>query len=181
MDLPAPRRPSWSPSGVVVVICSGLLAEFSACELTHMASLRCQQSDVLCLLRLRRPSWSLAGVVVVICSGLLLLVAGETQFDLVGFLVVMGASMLAGFRWTITQVLLQGDAKHGGGAAPKTTLHAILGVGSRSKPLVALAACSAPQPVSSGRLCTSDPTCGAHACRSCVGCTRDITAKLNRH
>ena len=29
-----------------------------------------------------------------------------------GFLVVMGASMLAGFRWTITQVLLQGDAKH---------------------------------------------------------------------
>jgi hypothetical protein len=58
-----------------------------------------------------RPSWSLAGVVLVIAAGLLLLVAGETRFDLVGFLVVMGASMLAGFRWTITQVLLQGDAK----------------------------------------------------------------------
>lgn len=50
-------------------------------------------------------------MVLVICAGLLLLVAGETRFDLVGFLVVMGASMLAGFRWTITQVLLQGDAK----------------------------------------------------------------------
>jgi solute carrier family 35, member C2 len=49
-------------------------------------------------------------VVLVIAAGLLLLVAGETRFDLVGFLVVMGASMLAGFRWTITQVLLQGDA-----------------------------------------------------------------------
>lgn len=31
-----------------------------------------------------RPSWSLAGVVLVICTGLLLLVAGETRFDLVG-------------------------------------------------------------------------------------------------
>lgn len=50
-------------------------------------------------------------MVLVIAAGLLLLVAGETRFDLVGFLVVMGASMLAGFRWTITQVLLQGDAK----------------------------------------------------------------------
>ena len=60
-----------------------------------------------------RPSWGLAGVVVIIAFGLLLLVAGETEFDLVGFLVVMGASMLAGFRWTITQVLLQGDRHHG--------------------------------------------------------------------
>ena len=62
---------------------------------------------------LRRPSWGLAGVVVIIALGLLLLVAGETEFNLVGFLVVMGASMLAGFRWTITQVLLQGDRHHG--------------------------------------------------------------------
>ena len=30
-----------------------------------------------------RPSWSLAGVVAVICCGLVLLVAGETSFDLV--------------------------------------------------------------------------------------------------
>ena len=52
-------------------------------------------------------------MVVIIALGLLLLVAGETEFDLVGFLVVMGASMLAGFRWTITQVLLQGDRHHG--------------------------------------------------------------------
>lgn len=35
-----------------------------------------------------------------------------------GFLVVMGASMLAGFRWTITQVLLQGDNKHGSAGGP---------------------------------------------------------------
>ena len=36
-----------------------------------------------CRSPLCRPSWSLAGVVVVICSGLVLLVAGETRFDLV--------------------------------------------------------------------------------------------------
>ena len=65
----------------------------------------------------RRPSWGLAGVVAVICTGLLLLVAGETRFDLTGFLVVMTASMLAGFRWTITQVLLQGD-RHAGARPP---------------------------------------------------------------
>ena len=58
----------------------------------------------------------------IIALGLLLLVAGETEFDLVGFLVVMGASMLAGFRWTITQVLLQGD-RHHGARAPAATRH----------------------------------------------------------
>lgn len=73
---------------------------------------------------IERPSWSLAGVVLVICAGLLLLVAGETRFDLVGFLVVMGASMLAGFRWTITQVLLQGDAKgHTSAGGPVQVLY----------------------------------------------------------
>jgi solute carrier family 35 protein C2 len=65
-----------------------------------------------------RASWSLAGVVVVIASGLLLLVAGETKFDLVGFLLVMTAAMLAGLRWTITQVQLHGHKSHGEAAAP---------------------------------------------------------------
>jgi hypothetical protein len=51
---------------------------------------------------------SLAAVVSVITAGLLLLVYGETKFHLVGFLLVMAAAMLAGLRWTITQVLLQG-------------------------------------------------------------------------
>jgi hypothetical protein len=38
---------------------------------------------------------------------LLLPVAGETQFSLWGFILVMLASVSAGFRWTLTQVLLQ--------------------------------------------------------------------------
>jgi len=40
-------------------------------------------------------------------AGLLLLVAGETQFHLIGFVMVMSAAMLSGFRWTLTQILLQ--------------------------------------------------------------------------
>lgn len=34
-------------------------------------------------------------------------VAGETQFNLWGFILVMLASVAAGFRWTLTQILLQ--------------------------------------------------------------------------
>jgi hypothetical protein len=55
-------------------------------------------------------------VVSVISAGLLLLVYGETRFHLVGFLLVMAAAMLAGLRWTITQVLLQGTPESGGAA-----------------------------------------------------------------
>jgi solute carrier family 35 protein C2 len=82
---------------------------------------------------IERPSWSLAGIVAVIVGGLLLLVAGETQFVLVGFLLVMTAAMLAGLRWTITQVLLQGgtlgdnnnsnSSRHGGGRSPVEAIY----------------------------------------------------------
>lgn len=64
-----------------------------------------------------RPSWNLAAVVGIISCGLLLLVYGETRFNLLGFVVVMIASMLSGLRWTITQVLLQGTGQTGHGAA----------------------------------------------------------------
>ena len=61
-----------------------------------------------------RPNWHLALVVGVISLGLALMVKGETQFDLLGFVLVMTASMLSGLRWTITQVLLQGGGGEGG-------------------------------------------------------------------
>lgn len=66
---------------------------------------------------LERPSWSLAGVMAVICTGELLLVWKEADFHVVGFLLVLSASCLAGLRFTITQVLLhgpnKGEAAHG--------------------------------------------------------------------
>ena len=69
-----------------------------------------------------RPSWSLAAVVLVISLGLGLLVAGETEFNLAGFVIVMVASALSGLRWTITQVLLQGSEAHGTGADARARL-----------------------------------------------------------
>lgn len=55
-----------------------------------------------------RPSWGLGGVVGVIVTGLALLVEGETDFDPLGFSLVMTASCLSGLRFTLTQVLLHG-------------------------------------------------------------------------
>lgn len=73
----------------------------------------CKSSAPLFLLffafiwRLERPSWALAGIVLVISSGLLMLVSGEAEFELRGFVLVMSAACLSGLRWTITQVSLQ--------------------------------------------------------------------------
>ena len=67
-----------------------------------------------------RPSASLGSVIAVICVGLLLLVYGEAEFNMAGFIIVMTASALSGLRWTITQVLLQGSTAHGVGDALNT-------------------------------------------------------------
>ena len=109
-SLPAqlPRASTFA-AAVSAMVASHCGLQRAMLTVVQPSSAALKRPTVLCARR--RPSWSLAGVVLVICAGLLLLVAGETRFDLVGFLVVMGASMLAGFRWTITQVLLQGDAK----------------------------------------------------------------------
>ena len=61
----------------------------------------------------------------IISCGLLLLVYGESHFNMVGFVVVMTASMLSGLRWTITQVLLQGtpgSSGHGASGGPVEVL-----------------------------------------------------------
>lgn len=61
----------------------------------------------------------------IISCGLLLLVYGESNFNPLGFAVVMTASMLSGLRWTITQVLLQGtpgSSGHGASGGPVEVL-----------------------------------------------------------
>ncbi|XP_020272425.1 probable sugar phosphate/phosphate translocator At1g06470 isoform X2 [Asparagus officinalis] len=57
--------------------------------------------------RLESPSFKLLGIIVVISSGILLTVAKETQFEFWGFLFVMLAAVMSGFRWCMTQILLQ--------------------------------------------------------------------------
>ncbi|MEO2192057.1 MAG: hypothetical protein ABGY24_06410 [bacterium] len=85
------------------------------------------------LMGIERMSWRLAGVIAIISLGLFLLVEGEEdgEFSWAGFLMVISASALAGLRWAITQVLLQGDAHNasrGGALEIIELLSPIMGV-----------------------------------------------------
>ncbi|CAG5128877.1 unnamed protein product [Candidula unifasciata] len=59
--------------------------------------------------RLEKFRWSLVVVVLLIFSGLMMFTYHSTQFNTTGFILVMTASVLAGLRWTLAQVLLQKD------------------------------------------------------------------------
>jgi len=110
------------PNGIATGLDIGF-SNYSLVFITLSFYVMCKSTTPLFLLTfaiiwgIEKPSWSLAAVVSVISCGLLLLVAGETQFDLLGFILVMCAAALAGLRWTITQILLQGhkhEASSGG-------------------------------------------------------------------
>ncbi|KAM6549885.1 hypothetical protein CsatB_021561 [Cannabis sativa] len=60
--------------------------------------------------RLESPSIKLSGIILVISLGILLTVAKETEFELGGFILVMLAAVMSGFRWCMTQILLQKES-----------------------------------------------------------------------
>ncbi|XVF58563.1 hypothetical protein PTKIN_Ptkin07bG0076100 [Pterospermum kingtungense] len=60
--------------------------------------------------RLESPSLKLLGIILVISVGILLTVAKETDFEFWGFVFVMVAAVMSGFRWCMTQILLQKEA-----------------------------------------------------------------------
>ncbi|KAJ9147153.1 hypothetical protein P3X46_029345 [Hevea brasiliensis] len=57
--------------------------------------------------RLESPSIKLLGIIVIISVGILLTVAKATEFEFWGFVLVMLAAVMSGFRWSMTQILLQ--------------------------------------------------------------------------
>ncbi|KAG6551133.1 hypothetical protein Mapa_007368 [Marchantia paleacea] len=57
--------------------------------------------------KLEVPSYKLLGIMLIIASGVMLTVAKETEFNIAGFIFVMAAAIMSGFRWTVTQLLLQ--------------------------------------------------------------------------
>ncbi|KAI7817951.1 triose-phosphate transporter family-domain-containing protein [Gamsiella multidivaricata] len=59
--------------------------------------------------RLEKPRMSLILIIGVIVIGVILTVAGETQFDMTGFILVLFAAVMSGLRWSLTQMLLQKD------------------------------------------------------------------------
>ncbi|KAK0268397.1 hypothetical protein LTR91_001155 [Friedmanniomyces endolithicus] len=58
------------------------------------------------LFKLEKPTWRLCAIILVMTAGVVMMVAGETAFNTLGFVLVMIASFCSGFRWSLTQILL---------------------------------------------------------------------------
>ncbi|CAB5180230.1 TPT-domain-containing protein [Rhizophagus irregularis] len=69
---------------------------------------------------LEQPRLILIFIISIISFGVILTVAGETKFNLMGFLLVLGAAIVSGLRWSLTQMLLQ---KEEGMNNPVATLY----------------------------------------------------------
>ncbi|KAK2073519.1 hypothetical protein P8C59_007800 [Phyllachora maydis] len=58
------------------------------------------------LFRLESPTWKLVAVIATMTMGVVMMVAGEVEFRLAGFVLVISAAFFSGFRWGLTQILL---------------------------------------------------------------------------
>lgn len=58
------------------------------------------------LFRLEQPSWRLVAIIAIMTLGVVMMVAGETAFHALGFILVMASACSSGFRWSLTQILL---------------------------------------------------------------------------
>ncbi|KAK9366699.1 triose-phosphate transporter family-domain-containing protein [Lipomyces kononenkoae] len=59
------------------------------------------------IFRLERPTIQLISIIGIMTVGVIMMVASEAQFVLVGFILVLIAAVLSGFRWSLTQILLK--------------------------------------------------------------------------
>jgi solute carrier family 35 protein C2 len=58
------------------------------------------------LFRLEQPSWRRVFIISIMTVGVIMMVAGETAFHALGFILVMASACSSGFRWSLTQILL---------------------------------------------------------------------------
>ncbi len=58
------------------------------------------------LFRLETATWRLVAIIATMTLGVVMMVAGEVEFKLGGFLLVISAAFFSGFRWSLTQLLL---------------------------------------------------------------------------
>ncbi|XP_059473583.1 solute carrier family 35 member C2 [Neocloeon triangulifer] len=58
------------------------------------------------LFKLEKKSWSLLLIVTMISIGLIMFTYKSTQFQAVGFLLVLSASFISGLRWTLAQMMM---------------------------------------------------------------------------
>ncbi|KAJ4303474.1 hypothetical protein N0V90_002369 [Kalmusia sp. IMI 367209] len=58
------------------------------------------------LFGLEQISWRLIIIIAIMTMGVIMMVAGETAFHVLGFILVMSSACSSGFRWSLTQILL---------------------------------------------------------------------------
>ncbi|KAL1852133.1 hypothetical protein Daus18300_012280 [Diaporthe australafricana] len=58
------------------------------------------------MFRLESPTWRLVSIIATMTIGVVMMVAGEVEFNLPGFILVISAAFFSGFRWGLTQILL---------------------------------------------------------------------------
>ena len=58
------------------------------------------------LFRLEKPTIKLCLIIATMTIGVIMMVAGEAEFNALGFVLVMSAAFFSGFRWSLTQILL---------------------------------------------------------------------------
>lgn len=60
------------------------------------------------IFRLEVASWRLGGIIAILTIGVAMMVQGETNFHLAGFILVLSAACSSGLRWAVTKILLSG-------------------------------------------------------------------------
>jgi solute carrier family 35 protein C2 len=60
--------------------------------------------------RLEQPTWRLVAIIATMIVGVVLMVFGEVEFEVGGFILVISAAFFSGFRWALTQILLLRNA-----------------------------------------------------------------------
>ena len=58
------------------------------------------------IFRLETPSIKLILIIATMTIGVIMMVAGETAFNILGFILIISSAFFSGFRWALTQILL---------------------------------------------------------------------------
>ena len=88
------------------------------------------------LFRLETPSFKLIIIIATMTIGVVMMVAGETAFNALGFTLVIASAFFSGFRWGLTQILL---LRHPATSNPFSTLFLLTPVMFISLIVIALA------------------------------------------
>ncbi|KAA8644379.1 putative nucleotide-sugar transporter [Aspergillus tanneri] len=88
------------------------------------------------LFHLETPSVKLIVIIATMTLGVIMMVAGETAFNAIGFVLVIASAFFSGFRWGLTQILL---LRHPATANPFSTLFFLTPIMFVSLLIIALA------------------------------------------